>query len=422
MVPGRRRLSSRRGTGVSAPPAPRPSLRVVPGAFTGELRRAYDVVIVGAGVQGLALAHDLGRRGLGRVALLDAAYPGAGASGRNGELIRSAFASPEWIGLFDDSLRRWHVLSAELDFNVLFTAAGYLVLAATPEELAAFRGHARLQHQHGLRTRVLGAGELHEVVPSLAPDLGLGGVYQKDAGFAHHDAVVWAYASAAARRGVEVHPFTEVTGVETRGGAVAGVRTSRGRVSTPLVVDAAGGAAGDVARLAGVDVPLSCFVLEAMVTEPLRPFLRPALSSPAFLAYCHQTTRGELVGGSEPRHAREGQSLRASLAGARDMAAKFVRLFPALAGARMMRHWAGVVTQTQDAAPVLGPVPELDGLVLDCGWVYGFMGAPAAGALLGELIATGRTPALLAPFGLDRLRGGALIHEPSLVVSTGEDA
>jgi sarcosine oxidase subunit beta len=386
------------------------------------LRRTYDVVIVGAGVQGLALAHDLGRRGIGRVAVLDAAYPGAGASGRNGELIRSAFASREWIGLFDDSLRRWHTLSAELDFNVLFTPAGYTVLASTEAELAAYAGYVRLQRTHGLRTRLLDGDALHEVAPALDPAQVCGGMHQEDGGFAHHDAAVWAYAQAAARLGVEIHPRTEVTGIETGAGAVRGVRTTRGDVVTGVVVDAAGGMAVDVARLAGVDMPLETFVLEAMVSEPLGPFLRPALSSPAYLAYCHQTTRGEFVGGTEPRRARRGQSLRASLAAARDMAAKFSRLLPALAGVRMMRHWAGVVTQAADVAPVLGPVPELEGFVLDCGWVYGFMGAPAAGAALGELIATGRTPALLAPFGVERLRRGELIDEPSLVVSTGDEA
>jgi heterotetrameric sarcosine oxidase beta subunit len=396
--------------------------RVIPGACTGELRPAYDVVIVGAGVQGLALAHDLGRRGIGRVAVLDAAYPGAGASGRNGELIRSAFASREWIRFFDESLRRWRTLSAELDFNVLFTPSGYCVLAASDDELAAFEGHVRLQRELGLRTRVLREHEIAELAPALAPGLVRGAMRQPDGGFAHHDAVVWGYAQASARSGVEIHPYTEVTAVETSGGRVTGLLTSRGHVATPVVVDAAGGMAAGVARLAGVELPLRTFVLEAMVTEPLRPFLRPALSSPRHLAYCHQTTRGELVGGTEPAHVREEQSLRTSLTGARHMAATFARLFPALAGVRLMRHWAGIVTQAEDIAPVLGVVPELDGFFLDCGWVYGFMGAPGAGALLGALIATGRTPEVLAPFSLDRLREGRPIHEPSLVVSAGEEA
>jgi len=402
-------------------PRPLRDGRVVPGTDVGPLPRSCDVLVVGAGVQGLAVAHDLGRRRLGRVLVVDAAYPGAGASGRNGELIRSAFSSPEWIGLFHDSLRRWHALSALLDFNVLFTPAGYMVLAATAAEVDAFAAHVRRQRAAGLDTRLLDGAQVAELAPQVAAAAARGAMYQPGGGFAHHDAVVWGYAQAAARDGVRIFPCTEVTGVSSAAGAVSGVRTTRGDVATPVVVDAAGGAAAALAGLAGVDVPLKRFVLEAMVTEPLRPFLRPALSSPSLLAYCHQTTRGELVGGTEPAPVREDGSLQASLAGAHDMAAKFVRLMPRLAGVRMVRHWAGLVTQTEDAAPVLGRVPELEGFVLDCGWVYGFMGAPATGAALGELVATGRTPQVIAPFGLERLRRGELIRESSLVVSSSEE-
>jgi sarcosine oxidase subunit beta len=379
------------------------------------------VVIVGAGVQGLALAYELGRRGIGRVAVVDAAYPGAGASGRNGELIRSAFASVEWTAFFHESLKRWHTLSAELDFNVLFTPAGYLVLASTPEAVNAYAGYVALQRRLGLKTELLQAEAALRRAPALAPELVLGAMFQPDAGFAHHDAVVWAYAQAAARLGVEIHPYTEVLAIDVACGAVAGVRTSRGAVTTRLVVDAAGGMAADVARLAGVELPLTTYALEALVTEPLTPFMRPGLSCPALLAYCHQTTRGEFVAGAEPNVPRVSGSIKATYAGARDMARKFVRLFPALAGVKVMRHWAGLVSQAADAAPVLGRVPELNGLILDCGWVYGFMGAPAAGALLAEAIAGDAVPALLAPFGLERLRTGALIREGSLVVSTGAE-
>ena len=395
--------------------------QVVPGACTGGLRSSYDVVVVGAGVQGLAVAYELGTRGIGRIAVVEAAYPGAGASGRNGELIRSAFASVEWISLFHESLKRWHALSAELDFNVLFTPAGYLVLASTPAEMEAYAGHVALQRRLGLQTELLQAEATLERVPVLAPEVVLGAVFQRDAGFAHHDAVVWAYAQAAARLGVEIHPYTKVLAIDVSSGAVTSVLTSRGRISTRVVVDAAGGMAADVARLAGVVLPLTTYSLEALVTEPLRPFLRPGLSSPALLAYCHQTTRGEFVGGTEPDVPRATASLKATLAGARDMARKFVRLFPALAGVRVMRQWAGLVSQTEDAAPVLGRVPEVEGFILDCGWVYGFMGAPAAGALLAESIAGGTVPPLMAPFGLERLRTGAPIHEGSLVVSRGAE-
>jgi len=398
---------------------PRRFAPVVPGAATGALARTSDAVIVGSGIQGLALAYELAKRGFGRIAVLDAAYPGSGASGRNGEMIRSAFATDEWIRLFDDSLRRWQTLSQELDFNVLFTKAGYLVLASTEEAQRAFARNVELQRRHGLHVELLGPDEVRRLCPEMAPDMIAGGILQRDAGFAHHDATVWAYAQAAARRGVEIHPYTTVTGLSVRGGSVSSVATSRGEISTGTVVNAAGGQAREIARMAGVDVPVETFRLEAMVTEPLTPFLRPAVSSPAIMGYCHQTTRGEFVGGTEPEVPTPNTSLRSTLDGARDMATKFVRLFPRLAGVSMMRHWSGLVTQTADVAPILGGAPGVEGLYLDCGWVYGFVGAPAAAALMAELITAGATPPTLAPFGIERFATGRLIRETSLVVTPG---
>jgi len=408
----------RRGEAAARPAA----RRVIPGATCAELAATYDAVLIGGGLQGVALAYELAKRGYGRLAVLDAAYPGSGASGRNGEMIRSAFASEEWIGLFDDSLRRWQILSAELDFNVLFTRAGYLLLASTPEALAAAQGNVALQRRHNLHVELLGHDDVRRLCPEMAPAMIAGAVLQTDAGFAHHDATLWAYAQAAARLGVEIHPYTTVTAIGATGGAVRSVTTDRGKISTSVVVDAAGGQARAVAGLAGVDVPVEVFRLEAMVTEPLAPFLRPAVSSPAIMGYCHQTTRGEFVGGTEPDVPVPCESIRSSLDGARDMATKFVRLFPRLAGVRMMRHWSGIVTQTADVAPILGRAPGIDGLYLDCGWVYGFVGAPAAAALMAELIATGRTPPVLAPFGIERFATGELIRETSLVVAAAGES
>jgi heterotetrameric sarcosine oxidase beta subunit len=390
---------------------------VLPGTTGAALAATYDAVVIGAGIQGLALSYELARRGFGRIAVLDAAYPGSGASGRNGEMIRSAFASTEWIGLFDDSLRRWHALSAELDFNILFTPAGYLLLASTEDACRAFRGHVELQRRFGLRVRLLDAAEVRSLCPEIASEMVAGGIYQEDAGFAHHDAVVWAYAAAAARHGVEIHPYTAVTGIGLQGDAIASVTTGRGEISTRVVVDAAGGQAREIALMAGVDVPVEVFRLEAMVTEPLAPFLRPAVSSPAILGYCHQTTRGEFVGGTEPDAPQPSSSIKSTLDGARDMASKLVRLFPRLAGVRLMRQWSGLVTQTADIAPILGTAPGRAGFYLDCGWVYGFVGAPAAASLLADLMVTGSTPPTLAPFGFERLASGKLIRETSLVVA-----
>ncbi|MDX6532508.1 MAG: hypothetical protein QOF68_252 [Gaiellales bacterium] len=394
----------------------------VAGVTRGALRSAYEVVIVGGGVQGLALAFELAQRGIRDVCVVDADYPGSGASGRNGEMIRSAFSSVEWAGFFDVSLRRWHALSDALDFNVLFTPAGYLVLASTDEHLERGRRAAARQRELGIPTRIVSEQEVRELAPALNPELIRGGVFQADAGFAHHDAVVWGYARAAARLGVEIHPFTTVTGIAVTAGRVAGVETTRGSISTSLVVDAAGGRSRDVAALAGIEVPTATQRLEAIVTESLRPFLRPAVALVHQLGYGHQTTRGEFVGGTEQRVMPPADNLSCSLFSLRDACQKFVHAFPVLAGARLVRHWAGVIEMAADLAPILGPVPEVEGFWLDSGWVYGFAGAPAAGLLMAEAIDTGRVPHLMAPFAVERLREGRLIAEDSLVVVSDAEA
>ena len=221
---------------------------------------------------------------------------------------------------------------------------------------------------------------------------------------------------AAARLGVGVHAGTAVTGIRVAGGRVAGVETTAGPIATRLVVDAAGGRAREVAALAGVAIPSSTQRLEALVTESVRPFLRPGVALLDLLGYCHQTTRGEFVGGTELRGVTPPDSMRTTLAGLRDAAVKFTTAFPLLHAVRVIRQWAGIVDVTPDFAPVLGPVADVEGLWLDCGWTYGFMGAPGAAVLLAEAMTSGRLPPALAPFDLGRFASGRLIAEGSLVV------
>jgi sarcosine oxidase subunit beta len=394
----------------------------LPGVANGPLPTTCDAVVIGAGINGLAVAYELAKRGMRDVCVVDAAHPGAGASGRNGEMLRSAFASPEWIGLFDYSLGLWRRLAEELDGPTLYTSAGYLVLASTSEQVQLITASAARHREHGLRTRLLSAPEVLDLVPALNPAVVAGGLLQRDAGFAHHDASVWSYAKAAARHGVAIHGSTTVTGIDVTAGRVTGIRTGRGPISTSLVVNAAGGRARDVAALAGVAIPTITQRLEAFVTESCRPFLRPALAYLDGVAYCHQTTRGEFVGGTEVAGAPMTDGAGTTLAGLRDAARKFVHALPVLADARIIRQWAGIIDASPDFAPILGPVDEVAGLWLDCGWSYGFMGAPGAGRLLAEAITSGRTPELLAPFSPGRFAAGRLIAEGSLVVTREEEA
>ncbi|PRI10751.1 NAD(P)/FAD-dependent oxidoreductase [Leucobacter massiliensis] len=389
----------------------------LPGVSTSPLRSGYDTIIIGAGVQGVAIAYELAKRGHSDVLVLDRSWPGGGASGRNGELIRSAFGSREWCELFELSRRKWLGLSQELDMNVLFNRSGYAVLASTEQQWDQCRADHRFQHGLGIRTELLDEREARRALPAANPDLVRGAVLQEQAGFAHHDSVVAAYLENAARLGVQIVAGEQVVELLRDGDAVIGVRTARGQeVRASTVVNAAGGQALEINAMAGLRMPLVAARLEMLVTQPVRPFLKPGVAALELLGYCHQTGRGEFVGGTELARVDESTSLNGTWTVLQDMASKFVRLFPMLAGVRLLRHWAGTVSQTPDLAPVLGPVPEVPGLVLSVGWVYGFMGAPGAAELLARHIVSGDTDPRMAPFGIERTRSGAWIREGSLVV------
>ena len=380
------------------------------------MKKKYDVVIVGGGVQGLSLAYNLARGGLHRVAVLEKSYIGSGASGRNGEMIRSAFASEEWIRLFDKSLRIWETLSGELDFNVMFTRHGYLILASTSEEMAACQNNIKRQNELGIGTRLVDAEEVINLIPALNTQVVTGGIFQSDGGFARHDAVVWAYARAARRLKVDICPFTEVIDIVVKSGKVLGVKTTQGDIETRTVVNAAGAYARRVAGMVGVELPLEIYRLEMMVTEPLKPFLRVALSSPHVMGYMHQTTRGEFAGGAGSENLSPYTGLKSTRVAVQDMARKFVFLFPGLYGARLMRQWAGVVSKTPDRGPLLGAVEEVEGFILSAGWGgYGFMGSPAGGKLMAELIINGEAPAEIRPFSPKRFKTGELITESTII-------
>jgi len=386
------------------------------------MQNAYDVVIVGGGVHGLSLAYHLAAGGVKRIAVFEKSYLGAGASGRNGEMIRSAFAALPWIRFFKKSLAFWEGLSRELDFNVMFTRSGYVVLASSPAVFESFRDHVRLQHRCGLKTRLMGPEEIRRTLPRINPQMTFGGIYQPDAGFARHDAVVWAYARAAQRRGVAIFPHTEVRGIRLEKGAVSGVETSANRIATRLVVNAAGGHADTVAAMVGARLPMVVYRLQMLVTEPLKPFLPLNVSLPDKYMYMHQTTRGEFVGGSDRELKTPTRRLASTFDGMRDMAVKYTRLFPALAGVRLMRQWAGIVAKTPDGAPLLGPLPHTKGFVLDTGWGgYGFMAAPAGGRFMADYILTGTPPAEIRPFAPDRFEKGRPVADASTVGGSREE-
>jgi sarcosine oxidase subunit beta len=380
------------------------------------MKSSYDVVIIGGGIHGLAIAYELASRGVKDVAVLERSYLGSGASGRNTAIIRSNYRTAEGVSFYEESMRIYEGLSAELGFNVLFSQRGHLTFAHTELSIAGLRDRAETNQLLGVDSRMIDRAEIARLVPAL--DLSdrprfpvLAALYHPPGGIIRHDAVVWGYASRAQQMGVDVHPFTEVTGVDVSDGAVTGVSTNSGHIRTGTVVNATAGWASTIAEMVGLRLPIVTHPLQALVTEPIKPFLDPVLVSATLHVYISQSDRGELVIGSEI-NPYASYSNRSTLAFAESSAAHVLQLLPSVAGVKVLRQWAGICDMTPDFSPIIGPVEDIKGFILDVGWgTYGFKAGPVAGRRVAETIVTGTVPPLIRPFALERFSTGDLIGE-----------
>ena len=381
-----------------------------------DLRSAYDVVIVGAGVHGLATAYYLAsRHGLRNVAILERGYIGGGGSGRNTAIIRSNYLTPEGVRFYDHSLRLYEQLAAELNFNVMFSQRGHLTLAHTDSALRTMRWRAEVNKIEGVDSDVIGPGEVAELVPALdvSPAVRypiLGALYHPPGGIIRHDAVVWGYARAADALGVHIHQCTPVEAIEVDDERVSAVWTNRGRIATRAVVNCTAGWASTVADMAGVDLPIITAPLQAAVSEPVKFFLPTVVVSGSLHVYVNQTDRGEVVFGASV-DPFASYSMRGSLEFLEEVAGHVLELMPSLSRLRVLRQWAGLCDMTPDYSPIIGRTP-VDGFVVDVGWgTYGFKAGPAAGEAVAELVATGRVPESIAGFTLSRFGHGRLLGE-----------
>jgi sarcosine oxidase, subunit beta len=381
-----------------------------------DLAPSYDAVIVGAGVHGLATAHHLAAdHGITNVAVVDKGYLGGGGSGRNTAIVRSNYLTPEGVRFYDRSLQLYGSLAADLNFNVMFSQRGHLTLAHNDGALRTMRWRAEVNKLQGVDSEVIGPDEIQRLAPCL--DVSerarypiLGALYHPPGGVVRHDAVNWAYARAADAAGVQIHQQTEVLGVDVTAGRVTGVTTGRGHVATPVVVNCTAGWASLVSAMAGVRLPIVTFPLQAAVTEPVKMFLRTVVVSGTLHIYVSQTDRGELVFGASV-DPYPSYSMRGSLEFTEELAAHVLELAPSLAKLRVLRQWAGLCDMTPDFSPIMG-VTGVEGFYLDVGWgTYGFKAGPAAGEAMAELVATGKTPELIAAFDLARFGAGRLVGE-----------
>jgi sarcosine oxidase subunit beta len=383
---------------------------------TRQLKTQYDVVIIGAGVHGLATAFYLAKHGVTNVAVLDKGYLGGGASGRNTAIIRSNYRTPEGVAFYDESVKLYERMSTELGYNVFFSQQGHLSISHTESGIAGLRVRAEVNKLMGVDSRVIDADEIKQLVPAI--DISkrqrypiLAALYHPPGGIIRHDAVVWAYAREADRAGISIFPFTEVVGIGTSNGSVTSVETTRGTIKTGTVVNATAGFCSTIAKMVGLKLPVITHPLQAFVTEPLTPFLDHVVVSATLHVYVSQTDRGELVMGSEI-DPYSSYSTRSTLPFLETTASHTLELFPCLRHVRILRQWAGSCDMTPDYSPIMGTVPQLKGFILDVGWgTYGFKAGPVSGKRIAELIATGKTPELLKPFSITRFAEERLVGE-----------
>ena len=382
-----------------------------------DLKPSYDVVIVGAGVHGLATAYYLGsRHGIRRVALLEKGYLGSGNSGRNTAIIRSNYRTPEGIPFYQASVKLYEELSRELGWNMLFSQCGHLTLGHTDSAVNGLRVRAENNQVLGVDSRMIFPDEIRRLVPAMElsdrPRFPiLAALYHPPGGIIRHDAVVWGYARACDRMGIEIHTFTEVTGMRVENGKVRSVLTNRGEVAAGAVVNATAGWSSSISKMAGVPLQIVSHPLQACVTEPLKPFLDKVIVSATLHVYVNQTDKGELVIGAEI-DPYQSYSMKGTLPTLEQMATYTLELFPQLHGVRVLRQWAGVCDMTPDFAPIIGVAPEVENFYMDVGWgTYGFKTGPIAGKSVAELIARGETPQLIAPFSPARFKAGQLLGE-----------
>ena len=375
---------------------------------------AYAVVIVGGGGHGLATAYSLAREhGIRDVAVLEKGWLGGGNTGRNTSVVRSNYLLPESAALYDHAVKLWEGLSAELNYNVMFSQRGLLHLAHSEHDLQEVGRRIHAIRMHGVDSEFLTPAQVREWVPFINLHCRFpvrGALLQRRGGTARHDAVAWGFARAADARGVDIIQNCEVTGFRIEGGTVKGVETAKGRIEAETVGVVVAGHSGVLAERAGFRLPVESVPLQALVSEPLKPVMDCVVLSNTIHAYLSQSDKGELVigGGSDPH---VSYSQRGGFHEVDNMLSAIVELYPIFSRVKMMRQWAGIVDITPDRSPILTSTPVRN-LWINGGWgTGGFKATPASGQLFARMLAEGGHNAIIAPFDLGRFESGALVDE-----------
>ncbi len=377
----------------------------------------YDAVIVGGGGHGLGAAYYLAaEHGLTNIAVVEKGWIGGGNTGRNTTIIRSNYLFNESAQLYDHSVKLWETLSQVLNYNVMFSPRGVMMLAHTVHDVQVFKRHIHANRANGVDNEWLTPEEAKAYCPPLniGDDIRypvMGAALQRRGGTARHDAVAWGYARAADALGVDIIENCEVTGIRRdANGAVEGLETTRGAIRTRKVGVSAAGHSSVVLGMAGVKLPLESFPLQALVSEPVKPAFPCVVMSNSIHAYISQSDKGELVIGASS-DSYNSYTQRGSLHINAHTLAAICELFPAFRRMRMLRNWGGIVDVTPDRSPIIAKTP-VKGLYVNCGWgTGGFKATPGSAHVFAHTIANDEPHPINAPFTIERFRDGLLIDE-----------
>jgi sarcosine oxidase subunit beta len=380
-----------------------------------KLPEKADVVIIGGGIMGLALAWNLAGRGAGRIVVLERGYLCEGASGRNGGGVRAQWTTPTLIELAKESIDFMSRFAQELGINVWLRKGGYLFLAHDEPTLRRIEESVELQRKHGLPTRIINPGEAVDIAQGLDPSRFLAASWNPEDGVVFPWPFLWGYADGARKRGALVETFTRVTGIDVSQGRVRGVQTDRGAIAADRVVIACGAWSPQLARLAGVDLPNVPYRHEIVSSEPLKPFLSPLVSMLGTGLYFSQSMRGEIVGGMGDPGEEPGLNQSSSLRFLARYSRALTDLVPRLGAVKLLRQWAGCYDVTPDHSPILGETPGVAGLLQMSGFVgHGFMMAPAVARRMAEWMG-GSPDEIFERFTLRRFAEGRLETETFII-------
>ena len=375
-----------------------------------------DLVIIGGGVVGCSVAYNLAKLGAKNIILLEKNTLASGSTGRCGAGIRQQFGTKMNCILARESIKIFENLSQELEYDIELNQGGYLILAYTEKEVNQFKKNVALEQSLNIKARFITVEEAKEIVPPLNTEGILAATFCPTDGHANPFKTNFAYAEAAERLGVKIYTFTEVKEIETENHKIVAVNTDKGKLLTPMVVNAAGGYSGIIGKMVGVDIPVYSQRHQILITEPIDPLFRPMLMSFSRNFYGQQTPHGSIIMGFGDPNERKDGDIGSSWQFAQEMAQKMTAVLPLLKEVSMVRQWAGLYNMSPDAQPILGEHPQIEGFYMALGFSrHGFMLAPITSKLIAELILKRKTSLPIDKLDIGRFERGELIIEPSVV-------